>query len=290
MEELKNCPACGQTEMVSYLVCEDHFLSMEKFNLVQCSNCGLIFTNPRPPSTEIGRYYKSDDYISHSNTKKGILNRVYHVIRKRNHKSKFRIITKHVSMGRLLDIGCATGEFASFFKTRGWEVCGVEPDEDARTFAKEAHNINVYPEDELQKFEKGSFDVITLWHVLEHVPDLGKRMVELHALLNEKGLLVIAVPNPISFDAKYYGSFWAGYDVPRHLYHFSQKSAKKLFEKYGFRCIDVLPMKFDSYYVSLLSEKYKNRAIESLKRLKSDGSRTKWQEGEIMTIQASFIC
>jgi 2-polyprenyl-3-methyl-5-hydroxy-6-metoxy-1,4-benzoquinol methylase len=269
MEELKNCPACGQTDFTTHLFCEDHFLTKEKFSLVRCKNCDLIFTNPRPIASDLGKYYKSEEYISHSNSQKGIVNKVYHWIRRRNHKTKFQLITKYVDTGRLLDIGCATGEFANYFKSKGWEVTGVEPDADARKFALTTYNIKVLPEEDIQKLEAGSYDVITLWHVLEHVPELGKRIRELKSLLHDNGLLVIAVPNPESYDAKYYGEFWAGYDVPRHLYHFSQKAAKGLFERFGLSCIGIIPMKFDSYYVSMLSEKYRNSGSRLMKAYRS---------------------
>jgi 2-polyprenyl-3-methyl-5-hydroxy-6-metoxy-1,4-benzoquinol methylase len=224
-----------------------------------------LFTNPRPEAADLGRYYKSEEYISHSNSRRGIINKVYHRIRKRNHKTKFSIIEREVNTGRILDIGCATGEFLAFMKERGWTCQGVEPDPEARAFAAENYGLEVLEEDALNQFPEKSFEVITLWHVLEHVPRLQERMKQLKRLLKPGGLLVIAVPNAASYDAQKYGSYWAGFDVPRHLYHFSKESAVSLFEKQGFMCKEILPMKFDAYYVSLLSEKYRKSSLKILK-------------------------
>jgi|WetSurMetagenome_2_1015567.scaffolds.fasta_scaffold85646_2 2-polyprenyl-3-methyl-5-hydroxy-6-metoxy-1,4-benzoquinol methylase len=265
METLEFCPVCKNNNIVVFLGCKDHFFTNENFNICKCNECGFLFTNPRPPSQELGRYYKSENYISHSNSQKGIINRIYHIIRKRNHKKKYNIINREIANGKILDIGCATGEFLHFFQKKGWDVNGIEPDPDARKFACESYKMKVSSESELDNFENEIFDVITMWHVLEHVSDLNRRMSDIVRLLKTNGLIVIAIPNAGSYDAQHYGSFWAGYDVPRHLYHFTPEVALKLFCRYSLKCIKIVPMKFDSFYVSLLSEKYLSKQKKYLK-------------------------
>lgn len=258
MENISICPVCEKDKFQDFLKSTDFFLTQEKFTIVKCESCGFLFVNPRPDANKIGSYYKSTNYISHSNTRKGAFNKLYHFIRKRNHKSKLNIIQKYVKPGSVLDIGCATGEFLAYCQKNGWKTTGVEPDESARNYAKNTNSISVYDESYFEKTGGDQFDVVTLWHVLEHVYPLAERIRQIKNLLTEHGLLVVAVPNPNSFDAKFYNEYWAGYDLPRHIYHFGQNQIKELFDKNGFSLTEILPMKFDSYYVSLLSEKYKN--------------------------------
>jgi 2-polyprenyl-3-methyl-5-hydroxy-6-metoxy-1,4-benzoquinol methylase len=276
MEELKSCKVCDGSSMEVYLKVKDHFLSGEEFNIVRCRSCGFLFTNPRPEAANLGKYYKSENYISHSNSRKGILNKVYHLIRRHNHKKKFNLISGLVNKGEILDIGCATGEFLNYFKERGWGISGVEPDADARSYAKANYNIDVWPEEEIDRLTPGTFDIISLWHVLEHVPALNERMIAIEELLKDEGYAVIALPNVASYDAAWYGEFWAGYDVPRHLYHFSRETAEKLFSKHGFQLVKIEPMKFDAYYVSLLSEKYKNKRKSLFKAMNRGCKSNQW--------------
>jgi len=258
MEELKECLICGAKSFKTYLEVQDYFLSKEKFTIVNCTNCGFRFLNPRPIPTELGKYYESSEYISHSNNKSGITNKLYQVVRKFTLRQKYVLVKNLISSGKtILDIGCATGEFLNEFRKYGWTTYGVEPNFHARESAKKNYELNVCSEEEMSNFLDSSFDVITMWHVLEHVSGLIDRINEIARLLKNNGVLLVAVPNSKSFDADYYGKFWAAYDVPRHLYHFSPDTIKRLFEKYGFVLQKTLPMKFDAFYVSLLSEKYK---------------------------------
>ena len=231
-------------------------ITKEEFKIVNCDSCGFHFTNPIPTRENIGDYYKSDVYVSHSSSKKGLINRLYNSVRKRTLKQKVNWIKSNSNGKQLLDLGCGTGHFLRAAIDSGFNGIGIEPDEDARNFAKTENNLSPLPQSELYNLEKGSIDVITMWHVLEHVYDLKKDVEVLTQLVNEKGTIFIAVPNMNSYDARKYKSFWAAYDVPRHLYHFQENDIRNLFGQFDFELTKVLPMKYDAYYVSMLSEKY----------------------------------
>ncbi|HNX06050.1 MAG TPA: class I SAM-dependent methyltransferase [Bacteroidales bacterium] len=257
MEKLNTCPLCGNNDFEKFLETEDHFLTHEQFTIVKCPCCGLLFVNPRPSTDEIAKYYKSENYISHSTQQKSLLDKIYARVRKKNHQKKFKLISKYKQAGSILDIGCATGEFLDFFQQKGWEVSGVEPNEEARNFAANTYKLNVFDEKMIPDLGKENHDVITMWHVLEHVHDVNERVAQLHRLLKNDGIAVIALPNPNSKDAAMYKNFWAGYDLPRHLFHFTAKTIEKLFDKHGFYLVEKKPMVFDAFYISLVSEKYK---------------------------------
>jgi len=269
MESLKACPICKSEYLMEYIKCKDHLLSGEIFKIDQCKNCGLLFTNPRPEKYEINKYYQTSEYISHSNTTKGIVNKIYHQVRKINHRKKERIIRRESLQNKLLDVGCGSGEFLDFMKKKGWNVCGVEPDEKTRIYATNHFKLNIYDEEQINNFYEKEFDIISMWHVLEHVFLPDERMMQLKKILKDDGTLLIAVPNSESADALFYKEFWAGYDVPRHLYHFNKESAYFLFKKTGFKCVQIYPMKFDAYYVSFLSEKYRASNQKLLKAFKT---------------------
>ncbi|MFT4031132.1 MAG: class I SAM-dependent methyltransferase [Siphonobacter sp.] len=258
VETLTNCPVCKGTHFSSYLVCKDYTVSQEMFSLVKCTSCGFIFTNPRPTETEIGSYYQSNEYISHSNTKQGLIAQVYHTVRKITLKSKLKLINRlHPTKGTLLDIGCGTGMFLSVCKENGWNVSGVEPDSGARKLAEDTTKSHI-ESSILEYFQNQKFSIVTMWHVLEHVHRLEETIDWLYNRIDTNGHLIIAVPNLESKDAQVYQQYWAAYDVPRHLYHFSQVTISELFLQKGFVLSETLPMPFDSFYVSMLSTKYRD--------------------------------
>jgi 2-polyprenyl-3-methyl-5-hydroxy-6-metoxy-1,4-benzoquinol methylase len=254
-----NCPACGSSSIQRVLVAKDYTVSGKEFEIWECGKCTLRFTQHVPPAEEIGPYYQSESYISHTDTRKGLVNRLYHVVRGITLKSKQRLIEKVTGKksGQLLDVGAGTGAFLHHMRKQGWLVEGLEPDHSARTRAEQQYQLVLLPSDYLFKLEPASKDVITLWHVLEHVHRLQDYMEQLKKLLKPGGRLIIAVPNYTSGDAQQYGATWAAYDVPRHLYHFSPKAMKQLIQQHGLQLKAIRPMWFDSYYVSMLSEKYK---------------------------------
>jgi SAM-dependent methyltransferase len=258
-EQLTECPLCNGKKFELFLKCKDYTVSNDIFEIKSCLSCGFKFTSPRPDMDSIGKYYESQDYISHSNTKVGFINKLYHIIRSRSINKKTRFIENFkLTKKNILDIGCGTGSFLGAMKAKGWNVLGVEPNSKARKSAIDDFGIKVVEKLEQNTMLSHSFSVITMWHVLEHVHSLKDKLREIQTLLEENGIVVIAVPNYTSWDAKHYNEKWAAYDVPRHLYHFSPISIKSFFSEYGLQHIQSIPMKYDSYYVSLLSEKYKN--------------------------------
>lgn len=266
MTTLSNCPCCGASSFEPFILCKDYTVSQESFQIVSCKSCSFKFTNPRPKADKIGDYYKSESYISHSNTSKGLISKLYKAVRNYTLKGKLDLISRYSQKGSLLDYGCGTGMFLSAARSSTWNAYGIEPDPGAREFAKKESGAQVYADVETAHgmLSGVDFNCITLWHVLEHVVDLNQTLSWFNSKLKPGGSLIIAVPNYTSHDAKTYKEFWAAYDVPRHLYHFDQKCMVELLEKAGFKHIESLPMKFDSFYVSMLSEKYKTGKINYL--------------------------
>ncbi|MDO5978915.1 class I SAM-dependent methyltransferase [Flavivirga spongiicola] len=249
-----------------YLIVKDHSVSSETFKLIQNNEYGFLETIPQPSSEKLPDYYKSEDYISHTDTRRNLFEKVYHFIRKISLKKKLKLINSFSLKDKnLLDVGCGTGDFLQTAKQNNWTVSGIEPDEKAREISNRKTNNSVFKIEQLLKFESASFDVITLWHVLEHLPNLEDHITVFKKLLKPNGTLIIAVPNYKSYDAKYYKEFWAAYDVPRHLWHFNKRSISKLALKVSMEVIKIKPMLFDAFYVSLLSEKYKHGKMNPIK-------------------------
>lgn len=255
-----SCPVCKSNQISEMLSVKDYTVSGELFKVIKCKSCTLLFTQDVAEQHEIGKYYASENYISHSDTQVGLVNKLYHSVRKRTLQSKKNLIEKETgkSAGNILDIGCGTGAFLHTMKTNGWDITGLEPDEAARAKAKSLYAIEPKPSLNIFDLPNNKYDAITMWHVLEHVHQLHEYVEQLKNMLTENGKIFIAVPNYTSYDAQHYGQFWAAYDVPRHLYHFSPASIKNLVEQHGLIIKKIKPMWFDSFYVSMLSEKYQH--------------------------------
>ena len=253
----------SDAKLISYLSCIDYTVSKKEFKLVKDEKSNLLITSPRPFAEDLMGFYESENYISHTDTKKTLLDKVYQSVRKYTLKSKVRKIKNVKSkISSILDIGCGTGDFLATCAKNNWQVFGVEPNDKARAISIQKTNSKAIYNSILtleNKNPKQKFDIITLWHVLEHVPNLEDYITSLKKLLQPDGVLIVAVPNFMSFDAQYYKSFWAAYDVPRHLWHFSPKAIKMLFLKVDMIVVKTWPMIFDAFYISLLSEKNKTK-------------------------------
>lgn len=266
--ELKICPLCKSGQLQKYLECKDHYATGESFEIHLCSDCGFKFTQSFPDETKIGRYYDTADYVSHSDTKKGIVNRVYHSVRKRmlNKKMSLVVCQSGKTTGRLLDIGCGTGYFLHTMQQSGWQVTGIEKNQGAATFAREHFGLQVTSEPTaLVDLPEAAYDVVTMWHVLEHLQPLHETMDSIYKGLKPDGVALIALPNADSHDAAHYAAHWAAWDVPRHLWHFTPATLNRLAQSHGFEVCGMQAMPFDGFYVSMLSEKYKHSGCPVLK-------------------------
>ena len=234
------------------MIVKDHFLTGESFEIKKVSE-GVLTTLPKTNTNDLRHYYNSKSYHSHTSSK-SLMSKLYDL------SSKFMVFRKIKFVSRflkgkktLLDFGCGRGEILLSAKKRGFEVYGVEfmPSAQKELITK---NIKVY-----NRLESVSNPVnaITFWHSLEHINDVNQVLMLCRKCLKDKGILVVAVPNYDSFDAKHYKNFWAAYDVPRHRFHFNKKGLLKTVQKYGFKHLSTKPMFLDSVYVSILSEKYK---------------------------------
>lgn len=249
------------------LTCQDHIVSKAYFDLIIDDDLEMLITSPRPKEEDLPNYYESEAYISHTDSSKSFIDKIYQLVKNYTILQKIKLINSFNTESKtILDIGSGTGDFLVACKNNGWQVIGIEPNDKARNFALQKMNLSntiqnpffTSVEELIEKEINKKFDIITMWHVLEHVPNLENYIIHLEKLLKPKGRLIIAVPNYKSHDAKFYGRFWAAFDVPRHLWHFSQNSIKLIFFRIGMVVENIIPMKFDAYYVSLLSEKYKN--------------------------------
>ncbi len=264
---IKSCPVCGSPRLERALTCVDHYVSGEAFHLCRCAECGFLLTQDAPAGAEMDRYYETPDYVSHSDTRKGMVNMLYHRVRSYMLGRKARLVMResHRREGRLLDVGTGTGYFVDAMRRRGWQVESVERSAAARAFAKARFGLDVKPDAALKDYAPASFDVITLWHVAEHLEHLNETWERLYALLDGKGVLVVAVPNCLSYDARKYGAYWAAYDVPRHLWHFTPSTIQRLAARHGFIMAERRPMPFDAFYVSVLTEKHMRRPCAFLR-------------------------
>lgn len=261
------CPLCSSAEPEKRFTCSDHFVSGETFPVAECRVCGFTFTQDHPGEGEAGRYYESEEYISHSDTSEGLINRLYRLARNFMLRRKCNLVKEVTGLraGNILDVGSGTGYFANAMKQDGWHAEGIEINEKARNFSSREFGLIVHHPDNISKLEPGSYDCITLWHVLEHFHDPDGYMKEISRLLKPGGRCIIALPNRSSYDASFYGRFWAAWDVPRHLWHFSPATFRKYCEKSMFELINIRPLPLDVFYVSMLSEKYRGAKLHFIK-------------------------
>ncbi len=282
MQTIQNCYCCGKSDFQLFFKAKDNY-AKEYFDIVQCKDCGFVFTNPRPDDIEIGKYYSSPEYMSHNSHSGGLIQHIYRYARKYMMRKKLEIIQQSVNKKQdfsLLDFGCGTGDFLKYIQSHEIMAEGIEPDAQARAVAKSVNQLNIFSIEDAAALLPGKYDVITLWHVLEHVHDLHAQIALFNVWLKPGGVLMIAVPNIESLDAKKYGKYWDALDVPRHLYHFSPNTIKKIVTQHQFTSIEQHPLLLDAYYVSLRSEWHRgtNRFLSYLKAvfsgLKSNNSAT----------------
>lgn len=255
------CPWCGSDKAQINLWLKDEFLSKEDFHICECLNCGLLYTMPRPSKDKIGEYYKSEEYYSHQENKKGFIPKVYEAVKKINLKHKYKLASNGLKVGKVLDVGCGVGDFLHTAEMHGWECTGVEPSEDAKVIAQKRMNGKIISSEDLENIPEGFFDLITMWHVLEHVDDLRWQVEQLRRLVKPKGRVVIALPNYKSYDGQYYKKLWAAYDVPRHLNHFNKTTLTKIFKACGMELVKMDKLRWDAYYISYMSEQYKLHSL-----------------------------
>lgn len=263
----KECPLCKGKAIEKRFSCKDHFATGELFDIFHCKECGFVFTQNIPDEKDIAPYYNTAAYISHSNTKKGLVNKLYHIVRSIMLRRKVSLIKRLTLLqnGRLVDYGAGTGYFARAMQREGWNVTAIEKSAQAREFSKKEFGLDMMPEDALKDIESSSVDVVTLWHVMEHIQQVDAFWEEMKRILEDTGIAVIALPNCTSHDALKYGEHWAAYDTPRHLWHFSPSTIMRLGEKHGFILERQYPMLFDGFYISLLSEQYKGRSFKTIR-------------------------
>lgn len=259
MKFIENCPVCNNSSFEPFLEAKDFLVTKEKFKIVECKACGFHFTNPIPLEEKIGEYYKSEKYVSHNSNRKGLINFIYNIVRHITLRSKVKIVRNETEGEDLLDIGSGSGHFLKVANEKGFNGMGIEPSEEARAFAHSKNGVRSVTQEDLFQIEKKSFDVITMWHVLEHVYDLESYLKTINKILKNNGRLIIAVPNMNAYDSRHYKSNWAAYDVPRHLYHFRKTDISRLLLNHGFELKKVIPMRYDAYYISMLSEKYRSK-------------------------------
>lgn len=272
MIKIENCPVCNSTDLETQIQTMDYFLTKEKFTIDRCKSCGFLLTNPRPEDKDLDDYYQSEEYLSHDNSISGLKDLLYDAVKRFSVRQKYSLVEKYSGLpgGKVLDYGCGTGSLLNQFKTHSWIVNGIEPNEKAARYARSRYGIKIYQDiHDLEPEEK--YDVIMLWHVIEHLPNLNESIQQIRKHLKKEGSLFVAFPNIESPDALKYGKYWAALDVPRHLYHFSRDTFSRLIEKHGFTIKEILPMKFDAFYVSLLSEQYLQSGLLSYPKAFMEG-------------------
>lgn len=256
---VRTCPVCDGQKFVPFMETTDFRATHEAFALLRCAGCGLVVTQPQPTPDVIGGYYETEDYISHAARARSAMDSIYYGVRSWMAKRKHGLLRKFARGKNLVDIGAGSGHFAAHMRQEGWSVEALEPSANARKVAHEMHGINLHDTSQLFEFPDGQADVVTMWHVLEHVHDPNAYLQEIFRVLTFNGVLFLALPNHKSTDAAFYGHFWGAWDVPRHLWHFHPGAVAQILRRHGFNIVKRYRMPFDAFYVAFLSEKYKKR-------------------------------
>ena len=270
--------AINKEHLQPYLSLKDYALTQEDFELYHHKEIDMLVTIPKPSNEELGRFYEDTDYLPHTDSRKTLFDKLYQYVKKNAIANKVDLLNSlRTESKTVLDIGTGTGNFLLACKKNGWKITGIEPNQNAKKLVQDKFQVILNDNstklfyDSLKSLQESNaenslkFDVITLWHVLEHVPDVEHYIKQIKSLLKPNGIIVVAVPNFKSYDAFYYGKFWAAFDVPRHLSHFSKKSIAILFGNEKMKVFKIFPMKMDSFYVSLLSEKNKTGKMNYFK-------------------------
>ena len=260
------CLICGQSKIHDLFTAKDHGISQENFIISECLNCKFQFTKNPPVESKIGPYYEATKYISHTEESPNFINKLYFYIRDFMFVEKYKIIRKYNSSNNFLDIGCGLAHFLNFVKSKNNNVTGIEKIESTANIARSKFQIEILPPEFLLENKlKEKYDIITMWHVLEHLYNPKEYINAIKKLFNHESILIIAVPNQNSTDAIKYSEFWAGYDVPRHLWHFNPINITSWVEQFGFKHIATHRLPFDAFYVSILSEKYRGSKFATLR-------------------------
>jgi len=250
----------------SIFTCQDHLVTNEKFTLHQHLDFDLLVSQPQPSESALPNYYKSEEYISHTNSSKSLFDKLYQLVKSVSLRSKTKLLSSYMDRSdSYLDVGAGTGSLIQTMKSKGYSSIGIEPSEEARSVANQ-NGLPLYSS--FNSIPEGSqFKIISLFHVLEHLPNLNQDLEKISALLHQDGRLIIAVPNYKSYDATHYKNHWAAFDVPRHLWHFSKTGISQLAKSHNLELVKTKPMWFDSFYVSLLSEQHKTGKRNWLKAI-----------------------
>ena len=263
MPENNICPACASAGTADLFTAKDHLVSGGEFLIRRCTSCGMGWTVDPPSEEDAGRFYVSEEYISHTDRKQSLADYLYHLARRFMLGRKHRITTSSAdrSSGTLLDIGSGTGYFAAFMQKKGWRVTGVELNDQARNFSASRFGINVASPGEVSGLASASADCITFWHVLEHLYDPAGWLAEVRRILRDNGKCIIALPNFASADEEWFGSQWAALDVPRHLWHFTPEAVRQFVGKQGFAVDWIEPLPLDLFYIASLSYRNEGKGL-----------------------------
>jgi 2-polyprenyl-3-methyl-5-hydroxy-6-metoxy-1,4-benzoquinol methylase len=234
---------------------KDYFYSQDVFEVLPSKHEGVLETFPKLNEAELSGYYNHENYISHQTKSKTLLEKVYQVAKRVMIKRKQNKVFNFCKSGRILDIGTGTGDFLKSFDSKSWEKFAIEPNEGLHKALK---NEKIHILKSVEEIQHQQFDVITLWHALEHIPNLEGTLQRIQSSLNPDGVLIIAVPNYNSYDAAFYKTHWAAWDVPRHVWHFSKSGLISLCQKFNFEFVTNSPLLLDAFYISIISEKYRN--------------------------------